>query len=1008
MRMLWLAATITALATPLARCQSNEVFTNFETPQVKPITHASLPWSSGGASGTLDVVFVCNTPANFVEVYDATTLALRGRVKVGLGPATVRWVPTLNLLYTCNLDGDSVSVVQVLASGPGQVGLRLVRTTHVGDEPADIAISPDLSRVFVTLSGRSSVAVLNPITLAPISPAVPESVLECPPHPIAVKQPRQIQFGPGGQLYVLNHMGNVSSPTASYDLDVWFLNNPTTVSQVFTGGQVQGLGSTNHAFALTSDGSRMVVVGTLAQARNTFGESALRALQFGFVESWMWVVDTSSSVPTVAAEAPAVTIPAPLLPSINLNRNYGAGIPAVSPPDALAQPTDVVVVESAPGLIDYIAVAAFHSDRIAVLRPNTAVAGGYDIARLDLAALSDHKVCGPRGLTVHPATGKLYVACRLDNSLRMVDIVTMTQSASTPLAADPTPDIIRSGRELLYSARRSGNGFVSCASCHIDGRTDALPWDLSDPAPGLTVPSNLLGASDTIQVFSGAPFPANKGVLVTQTLQGLANDLVNEEAQLLFSNAPYHWRGDRPDFQAFSVAFPNLLGGTDPGKDAMNLFATFINTIRHPPNPEQDLTRTVPGTLTVGPGGGVTATGIKDGLANYHNVIPDHHGLSCVDCHALPEGSDSKITCALQGMTGSGATSTQPFETAQLRNLFPREFQITRGSQAWFVSSDGISHGGRNPLTQGTIDLFVDNIFSFPEGIDETAIAAYVRGLDWGMAPAATYAYTLVGSDSPGNTSQLALLEGQVKEGNAGLAVTVRIGTGYVGLWYDLTSGTGVYRDIVSGATHSSSFVEALSRVPDATVVLQGTPPGDERRYASASGTFVPPTISPPPPKPSNIAVLPMAPMTYHTDIPSLSGAMHLLPGNTLDPALSPATNVWSLRTLQLGLLGQFGVSTTPHHEPPRRWRVTGDNLRVGAKLIMAFPTAIELELHPTDRMVAGRVVWESEEELAPLAQFLFLAGAPTGSNLYAFRVENENGDSSLAVFAPLTIQDTR
>ena len=105
---------------------------------------------------------------------------------------------------------------------------------------------------------------------------------------------------------------------------------------------------------------------------------------------------------------------------------------------------------------------------------------------------------------------------------------TTTSSARTP--NDPTPAAIRRGREFLYSTRFSiddsgaapKGGFVSCAACHVDGRTDGLPWDLGGLEDGPVIPPEFhdLNGEDTASM---PLFPSEKGPMVTQTLQGLVN-----------------------------------------------------------------------------------------------------------------------------------------------------------------------------------------------------------------------------------------------------------------------------------------------------------------------------------------------------------------------------------------------------------------------------------------------------------------------------------------------------
>ena len=151
-------------------------FTNFETPQTHPIEVATI--------GGVELVLVCNTPDNSLEVWTAASPpAQRARISVGMGPGTVRWNAGRQCAYACNLDGDSVSVVSVAVSGT-QVNAALLRTTAVGDEPADIAFSPNNAIAFVTKlnNGGPSNFVLFMGTPNP-------SGLPAPPPPIIAGAP---------------------------------------------------------------------------------------------------------------------------------------------------------------------------------------------------------------------------------------------------------------------------------------------------------------------------------------------------------------------------------------------------------------------------------------------------------------------------------------------------------------------------------------------------------------------------------------------------------------------------------------------------------------------------------------------------------------------------------------------------------------------------------------------------------------------------------------------------
>jgi hypothetical protein len=100
------------------------------------------------------------------------------------------------------------------------------------------------------------------------------------------------------------------------------------------------------------------------------------------------------------------------------------------------------------------------------------------------------------------------------------------------------------GRKFLYDAAfTSGHGDVACATCHTFANLDGIAWDLGEPQ-GNFVPY------DQAPWVTFAPlgpstngFDPMKGPMTTQTLRGLAG------------LEPFHWRGDRQNFQAFSVGF---------------------------------------------------------------------------------------------------------------------------------------------------------------------------------------------------------------------------------------------------------------------------------------------------------------------------------------------------------------------------------------------------------------------------------------------------------------------
>lgn len=986
-----IALPLLAALSPAPAALAQGEFVNFETPQTKPIAVATL----GSGANLFDVVLVCNTPDNSVEIYRADPpFTFLRRVAVGLGPGTVKWNAALGRFFTCNFDGDSVTDVALagtLSGGTVSISASIQRTTAVGDQPSDIAFDPTNTYAFVTLSSRGGYAWIRTSDLAPVASLVVPTVTGTANPPIGVKMPRRTEMLPDGRLFLLDMLSD-----DGVDL---------MVEAGAVRAAVGPLGNTHHSFAFANGNARMFIVGTRAMRLPT-GEPAALAQPFGFYESWLWVVDTPSGLPAqVAGEALAGAAPGTLWKSVNLNKVYATGNP-VPVADALSQPTDVLVYETPAAF--KVFVTAFHSDKVARLQSTAAQPSGWATQVIGLGApLASYSMVGPRGFALSTrakenaaaAAGLLFVANRLDNSVSVIN--PNTDLLASPVSRfalhqDPTPQPIREGREFLYGAKHSGSGFVSCASCHIDATTDGLIWDLSS-SESITVPAQLHDHESP--VFT--TFPQPKSIMVTQTLQGLVNAPLepspNFSGQELFSNAPYHWRGDRGQFTDFNGAFPNLLGRQNPlSIPEMAKYTRFIETVMHPPNPEQFLDRKPGGTLnTTNPDSLVGASGQLLGMLLFHDVpFPGLAGRSCVHCHVLPDGSSN--TLVLPAVTGSSVFG--PSETAALRNLFQREGAVPTGFTDTITAktkgTTGLGHAG-DMTSASSINRFLTNFFlSGMPGPNQQqqieAVIEFVRRFDSGIAPAAGFAYTLT-PNAAQNSFYFDLLEGQVAEANIGLAVYAQridpnTGTALEeGYWYDVTAAG--YRLEGTATVVPRGTLDAAAAA-GGVVILQGTPAGSERRIANLAGVRTPLSG----PAPSLPWLAPMAPPTQWADVTRFTLNTVLNTDSTQPGPLS--TVVSRLDTFMSALIAAsptFGVTTLSMHQPPRRFRVIGNDIRPGAYVLIGLPKGapmsnpqyLRIPVFPTSRFATNPLnsqsqrIWESTLELDPLWTMALLNGGP-------------------------------
>jgi hypothetical protein len=244
------------------------------------------------------------------------------------------------------------------------------------------------------------------------------------------------------------------------------------------------------------------------------------------------------------------------------------------------------------------------TDNVVMLAPSGAQGEGTLTFEFDLP---DGSI--PRHAMFDPATESfILVYCWGTNEVRVHDLGG-NLVATVDLGFDPTPALIREGREVFHDASHSLNNNLTCGSCHIDGRTDMLAWDLSD-----------------------APYDM-KGPLVVQTFKGIDR------------TAPFHWRGERPQLVDFNVAFAGLLGGTTldetPGGD-FDRFKAFVFSLRGTANPGQD-ERNLLNDAIVEPSKkngaiGSAVAGQRDFMVDI--TLPP---FACVECHEFPTATNSDL-----------------------------------------------------------------------------------------------------------------------------------------------------------------------------------------------------------------------------------------------------------------------------------------------------------------------------------------------------------------------------
>jgi YVTN family beta-propeller protein len=698
---------------------------------------------------------------------------LIAEIPIGLEPVSANPLDN-DEMWVVNHVSDSVSVVRV------SQGL-VVDTLEVKDEPCDVVFAGSPLRAFVSAARSNEVRVFDLTTHAQLASIALQGD---GPRALAVSANRSkvyVAFATSGnRTTTLEHGAAPLQPPPTNPLlpipprtaliidatdPIWA---PSVIPYTVLDHDVAEIDTATLAVAHYFD--RVGTVNLGIAVRPTTGElyvantDALNLIRYEpdlrghFVDNRVTRIKTGIF--------PVVT-PVDLNPGVN----YGMLPNSAALSTALAQPTAMVFDPA--GSVLY--VAAFGTDRVAKLDAGCNVLARIQIGPGAGSSTNPRQMRGPRGLALHASAQRLYVQNRVSNTLSIVDTASDNVLAEIPVGSyDPTPAAIREGRGFLYDAKLSGNGSASCAACHVDGETDALAWDLGDPA------GDMLSATDP---KTGVSFPVHpmKGPMVTPPLQGLAGF------------APFHWQGDRADLAAFNPAFDGLMGSTQISDADMRAFADFINTIRYEPNPNLLLDRSLPATLQ--------GADPRQGLLDFLPGVAAED-VSCHSCHPLPPDLAPEVM--LRG------TTDLAFKVPLLRNFYRKAtFSNLPGAQN--VRGFGITHDGT-----GTPFL--------PNGRIEDR-AAYLLCFDTGTAPAVGVTRTVRAA----NASDAALiadvgtLQARAIAGDCDLIGKGRIDGVLLGLLWNPSQGVFT-SDRTGVGPFSWSALQAKALAGVATFSLMGVP----------------------------------------------------------------------------------------------------------------------------------------------------------------------------------------
>jgi DNA-binding beta-propeller fold protein YncE len=750
---------------------------HFESPAVHTVEMS--------ADGTR--LFVAHTADHRLVVFDLTTPQPTriAEIQVGMEPVTVR-ARTSSEVWVVNHLSDSISIVDLSLGS-------VVATLLVGDEPTDIAFAPAHHRAFVCISEEDKIRVLDTddLSLAPVdiplSMSDPRSLALSPdgetvyvgaldsqnqttsvsfqtvrtmPGTLPVNPPMRPELPPPPvTALILKHDGskwtdeigrnwNDKVPYQLLDHDVMRISTSSLAIQ----GAFTGVGTTLFNLAVSPKTGRIFVTNQDAQNEVRF-EPNVRGR---FLKNQITTIDPSSGTVTPH----------------HLNTHIDYQNPAGNPAEraqSLGIPMDVAV--SSDGATVF--VAAFGSRKVGVLD-----ADGNVTRRI---LVGD----GPCGLALDEARNRLYVMNRFTSSLAVVVLGPDTVTEQ-PLGFDPTPANVRDGRRFLYDCElSSAHGDLACASCHVFGNMDGIAWDLGNPQGDFLRP-------DIPDLQNG--FHPMKGPMMTQSLKAMQE------------TGPLHWRGDRPDFLAFNVAFPGLMGrASELSATDMNLFQDFVFSMRYPSNPNRQLDDTLPPTLN--------GADPVNGEYLFVNVPLGQDVETCETCHDLPLGTIGRVFPAEK------LKESQDVKIPHLRNIYEKTRSELNGQavRGFGFEKDGTVHD----LT--LFHHFTD--FTFTDQSELHDVAAFLLAFLTGTSSGVGAQWTMDGTNEGSGADRITTLESLADFDVIGLVAKGRDGADQPRGW--VYEGAGVWTPdrAVEPATTTAALIASASAGHEVTFtgVLFGT-----------------------------------------------------------------------------------------------------------------------------------------------------------------------------------------
>ena len=625
---------------------------------VKTVSHprtGTAPSSSSGIAGNGQLVYIVNPDNGSVTAIHRTVLARLWETRVGKHPRTVA-VDTSGRAWVAVQGDDRLVCLDTSGAPCGTIG------TGYGSAPFGVAFVPGTDTGLVTLQGSGEVLRFD----AAAGTVLSRQAVNAEPRGIAIAADGTHAYVTRLRSTAAGLVNKIDTSTLAAVSDIALEVDSTT-----TDAEDRARGKPNYLtqVVISPDGRTAWVPSKQDNVLRGERRDGLSLTHDSTVRTIASLIDLAGGRE---------------LPDRRIDFNDRA---------------DAVALAFSPRG-DYAFVALQGSNSVAVVDAYS----GAVVGALEGSGLAPH------GIWIDESGRQAFVSNFTTRSVAVYDITNVLDSVSFEPALLREiktveeeifdPQTLR-GLQIFYNARdprMSRDGYISCASCHLDGGEDGTVWDFADRAEGLRNTIALNGRKGT--AFGNLHWTAN-----FDEIQDFENDIRNAFGGLGFMTDV--------DFNATSQPLGTAKAGRNGDLDALAAYVSSLDDFGKSPH------RTADGDFSP------TA-------AEGRRLFAE---MDCGSCHAGVDFTDRQRHDVGTAVADSGTGSGQPlagvgFKTPTLLGVWRTAPYFHNGSAATLAAVVDSRHGGERALASAERDKLVAYLRSLERPMTrEHVLSAVIESL---------------------------------------------------------------------------------------------------------------------------------------------------------------------------------------------------------------------------------------------------------------------------------------